>query len=276
MDIIREIKKKTPIAFKKIVRKFVLSNEAGRNLTVMDDDVFIVSYPKSGNTWTRFLIANLVYKNEKITFANIENKVPDIYQNTNRALLKLTHPRIIKSHEYFDPRYRRVICIVRDPRDIVVSYYHYMIKVRAFDEKYPISLFVERFLCGNLHPSLGVWGDNIGSWIGARDGDKNFLLLRYEDMLLNTTEELKKIVNFLGTQVSDSDIQNAVVSSSFDNMSLLEKRYSKDWKPISSSRIDKPFVRKGKAGAWEMDLSPEYAEMILKKWPVLMEKFNYL
>ena len=74
MEIIREIKKRTPIAFKKIVRKVVLSSYAGRNLTVMDGDTFIVSYPKSGNTWIRFLIAHLVYKNEENNFANIEKK----------------------------------------------------------------------------------------------------------------------------------------------------------------------------------------------------------
>ena len=274
MEIIREIKKRTPIALKKIVRKVVLSSYAGRNLTVMDGDTFIVSYPKSGNTWIRFLIAHLVYKNEEINFANIEKKVPDIYQNTDGALLKLTQPRIIKSHEYFDPRYNRVICIVRDPRDIVVSYYHHMIKIRVFEEGYPISLFVESFLNGELDP-FGSWGENVGGWVGAREGDTSFLLLRYEDMLINTVDELKKIAGFLGIQVSDNDLQNVVVSSSFDNMRSLEEKYSKDWLPTRSSRIDKSFVRSGKSGSWGADLSPEYAEIILKQWHTLMTKFNY-
>jgi hypothetical protein len=40
---------------------------AGRNLTVFPDDVFLTSYPRSGNTWTRFLIGNLIYQDEPVT-----------------------------------------------------------------------------------------------------------------------------------------------------------------------------------------------------------------
>ena len=87
--------------------------------------------------------------------------------------------------------------------------------------------------------------------------------------------ELKKIAGFLGIQVSDNDLQNVVVSSSFDNMRSLEEKYSKDWLPTRSSRIDKSFVRSGKSGSWGADLSPEYAEIILKQWHTLMTKFNY-
>ena len=49
----------------------------GRNLRVYPDDVFIVSYPKSGNTWTRFLIANLVYPEKNPDFSNINALLPD-------------------------------------------------------------------------------------------------------------------------------------------------------------------------------------------------------
>ena len=103
MDIIKAVKDKTPTALKNIIRHTVLPGSAGRGLTIRDDDIFIVSYPKSGNTWTRFLLGNLCYKDGTISFANIENKVPDIYKNTNRALLRLAGPRLLKSHEYFDP-----------------------------------------------------------------------------------------------------------------------------------------------------------------------------
>src|ERR1019366_2584136 len=91
---------------------------AGRAVQVLPDDIFLVSYPKSGNTWTRFLLGNLLNPDEGITFANVERKVPDIYAESKRTLKKAPRPRLIKSHECFDPRYRRVIYIVRDPRDL--------------------------------------------------------------------------------------------------------------------------------------------------------------
>src|SRR4051794_3610937 len=90
-------------------------NPAGRRLTVLPDDIFIVSYPRSGNTWTRFLIGNLLSPNSPVTFANVESRIPEIYLCTDQQLRELAKPRIMKSHEYFDPRYKKIIYLVRDP-----------------------------------------------------------------------------------------------------------------------------------------------------------------
>src|ERR671925_279845 len=109
--------------FKYASRILLGRRNAGRNLTVFPDDVFLVSYPRSGNTWTRFLIANLIYPSEPVNFANIESRVPEIYLWRDRDLRKLSRPRILKSHEYFDPRYKKTIYIARDPRDVAVSVY---------------------------------------------------------------------------------------------------------------------------------------------------------
>src|SRR5208337_5516979 len=93
---------------------------AGRTLAVRPDDTFLVSYPRSGNTWTRFLIANLLHPQEHVTFANIERQVPDAEAQSSRYMRGVPSPRIIKSHSYFHPRYPRVIYIVRDPRDVAL------------------------------------------------------------------------------------------------------------------------------------------------------------
>src|ERR1044072_8130331 len=95
-----------------------------------ENDVWIVSYPKSGNTWTRFLIGNLVASPEVVDWSNIERHVPDIYFNSDPQLGKLPRPRYFKSHEAYRPEYRRVVFIVRDPRDVAVSYYHFARKAK--------------------------------------------------------------------------------------------------------------------------------------------------
>src|SRR5271163_2666342 len=115
---------------------------AGRGVTVFPDDIFLVSYPKSGNTWTRFLLGNLMHTDCRITFSNVEQKVPDIYGASKNTLKKSPRPRLLKSHECFDPRYRRVIYVVRDPRDVAVSAYHYDRKCRNISDDFPVETYI--------------------------------------------------------------------------------------------------------------------------------------
>jgi len=163
----------------------------GRNLAVFPDDVFIVSFPKSGNTWTRFLIGNLISPNERADFSNINRLIPDPEAMTKREMNRAARPRFIKSHQYFDPRYPKIIYIVRDPRDVAVSQYHFHRKRRIIDDKYSIERFVTRFVAGETSP-YGSWGDNAASWLCTRYGNPSFLLLRYEDMLENTAREIAR------------------------------------------------------------------------------------
>src|SRR5215831_8538045 len=74
---------------------------AGRGLTVFPDDIYLVSYPRSGNTWTRFLVGNLLNPDQPVTFANIEGRIPEIYFGPDRILRHLPRPRVLKSHECF-------------------------------------------------------------------------------------------------------------------------------------------------------------------------------
>ena len=54
----------------------------------------------------------------------MEYIIPDIYKNTEKDLKVIKRPRVLKSHEYYDPRQKKLIYLVRDPRDVVISYYH--------------------------------------------------------------------------------------------------------------------------------------------------------
>ena len=132
---------------------------AGRNLTVFPDDVFLTSYPRSGNTWTRFLIGNLIYQDEPVTFANIESRLPEIYFNSDHYLRSLPRPRILKSHECFQPQYPRVIYIVRDPRDVAVSFYHHNVKAGNIADDYPMEAFIPRFIAAEFDARWGSWSD---------------------------------------------------------------------------------------------------------------------
>jgi len=115
---------------------------AGRNLRTFPDDTFIVSYPKSGNTWTRFLVASLIHNQEPMTFLKADKVIPSIDTQSRRYFKSLPRPRVIKSHFPFDPTYKRVIYIVRDPKDVAVSQYHYQIKRKVLQDGHPIDEWI--------------------------------------------------------------------------------------------------------------------------------------
>jgi hypothetical protein len=81
---------------KKVVKYVLGVDIAGRSLAVRPDDTFLVCYPRSGSTWTRFLIANLIHPGKAVTFANIEELIPDCEAHSSRYLKRLRGRRMIK------------------------------------------------------------------------------------------------------------------------------------------------------------------------------------
>lgn len=251
---------------------------AGRFLTVFPDDVFLVSYPRSGNTWTRFLIGNFVYQDEPVTFTNVESRIPEIYLSPDRVLRRLPRPRMLKSHECFDPRYKRIIYIVRDPRDVVISYYHYAVKINWIEPEYPIARFVPRLIDGEFDVRGGwaaSWSDHVMSWVCLRSASDGFLFLRYEDMIQDAERELGKVARFLKFPPTPERIARAVQLSSADHMRKLEKKEAQQWQLTQNTRQDKPFIRAAKSGNWENVLSPASVEAIESAWGEAMRSVGY-
>ena len=249
-------------------------HKPGRNLKVWPDDVFLISYPKSGNTWTRFLVANLAHPDTRADFSNINTMTPDTEGLSKRRLARLPRPRILKSHQYFDPRYKRIIYIVRDPRDVALSQFHFQRKRRVIGDDYPMEKFVARFVVGETSP-YGSWGENVASWVGPRQGQPDFLLLRYEDMLEDAGRELVKVAEFLKIQADRERIEKAVQRSTADEMRKLEKAQSMLWSTTRETRQDVPFVRAAKSGGWRGSLSNESVALIEHAWGPLMSHLGY-
>jgi Sulfotransferase domain len=246
----------------------------GRSLLILPDDIFLVSFPKSGNTWTRFLLANLRFPDQPATWANIDRLIPDPTGTAKRDFDRMPRPRIIKSHECFDPRYPRVVYIVRDPRDVVVSQYHYHRKIRRIEDDSPVETFVTRFLGGDTCPH-GSWGQNVGTWLSTSEGDPRFLLLRYEDLVADTAGELAKVVAFLHLPADPKQIAQAVERSSADRMRTLEKAQTDKNGLMRGSRTDLSFVRAAGSGGWRSDLPAPMVARIEAAWGPLMRHLGY-
>jgi Sulfotransferase domain len=260
--------------------RFALNYALGRqamakSVTSYDDDVWIVSYPKSGNTWTRFLIANLIAGGETVDWTNIERLVPDIYYNHDPALRSLPRPRYFKSHEAYRPSYRRVVLIVRDPRDVAVSYYHFVRKAKMMPADATVNDFMKKFLAGDIDP-YGNWGENVGSWLGARRGTADFIVVRYEDLLENAEAELARLAEMLGLAVDDNLLRHAVENSRADRMRELEKAQRGEHKILRSSGANIPFVRAAKSGQWRTELPPEAVRQIESTWGHVMHELGYI
>jgi hypothetical protein len=248
---------------------------AGRGLTVLPDDVFLVSYLRSGSTWARFLFGNLTQE-EAITFANVNRLVPLIYDFPDRILRGL--PRLLKSHECFDPRYPRVIHIVRDPRDVAVSFYYYNIKVGVLPDDYSIDEFVDRFLTARIvgyADRLGSWEDHTLSWLRLREGRPGYRRVRYEDLLSDAAGELTRLAPFLKINPDPETIGRAVTLSSAGHMRSLEQKQWKGWETTKNTRSDIPFVREAKSGSWQGKLSLAAAQKIETAWGSTMEELGY-
>lgn len=256
------------------VRHLLGLQRQGRNLVVFPDDVFLVSYPKSGNTWTRFLVANLAYPQEPVNFANINRLIPDPEALSKRVMRRLPRPRYIKSHQYFDPRYPKVVYVVRDPRDVALSQYHFHRKRRLVQDGAPVENFITRFVAGSTSP-YASWGENVAGWLATRQGHPSFLLLRYEDMMANGAQELAKLALFLGVDAGLPRLQQVVQRCSADQMRKLEQEQAHLWSSTQNTRQDVPFVREAKAGGWKSSLPESAVAEIEGAWGHIMQSLGY-
>ena len=235
------------------------------------NDVFLVSYPKSGNTWIRFILANLIKNSEDelIDFHTAINYIPEIGVH-NEVITMLQSPRLLKSHHTYDEKYPKVIYIIRDPRDVYVSYYHYLAK--SLPENTTFSDFIRM---KNLHPCK--WHEHVFSWL---EKTNVALFLKYEDILENPYDEILKIVNLLnevgGFNLQIDRIEHAIEKSSLSEMKRLEEKNGRPFKSEEAKQRASKFVRKGIKGDWKNHFSDLDQQYLIEEAGDLMKRFSYL
>lgn len=242
-------------------------NKKKNRARIYKDDTFIVSFPKSGNTWVRFILANLIYsKEEKITFHTAKKFIPD-YEVHLEDLKKLKRPRIIKSHSDFNSKFNKVIYILRDVRDVYISYYHYKKK------QLPDNTTLNSYIRTKEDNNKG-WNYHVNSWI--KNKSSNILIIKYEDLLDDTFGEIKKVVDFMSLSYSDEQISEAISKSTFESMKLIEKDYGRPFLTKEAKEKSTQFVRKGEKEQWKNVLCPSDNDYLIKLNKELMELFNYI
>lgn len=244
--------------------------KSGKFVFIKKNDLFIVSYPKSGNTWLRLIVANLHFGNAN--YNNIENLIPDIY-HTNESKFISKKLRIFKCHDHYDFRFGRAIYVVRDPREVIVSAYYFAIKIGVISKEYSRRKFVKEFLNGKFNSNFGSWYQHVGSWYGAKDN--NILFIKYEDLRKRPSSEILKIANFLKIKVRKSKISEIIKKTSFKTLQDQEDKYRVNWASLPKNDNEVKFFRNGKTNSWKNFLTKEENKKIKKMWERNMRIFNY-
>lgn len=266
------------LASPKATGRALLRASAARRLVIglrhrglAEQDVFLASYPKSGNTWLRHLVTYLVTREETdwqdrlLTLTHRVGKHP--------SLPKLTPDggRLIKTHELYRPEYRRAIVLLRDGRDVAVSEYHW---VRDYVGRAAKDLTFEEFLDAFLHGgtnAFGLWHKHAASWVdGPAKHGADVHLVRYEDLKRDPAGRLREIAGYLKLGADDELIDAALANGSVEAMRAKEQAY---W--AARGEPNKTFVRKAKAGGWRDVFTPELHDRFLRVAGDALAKCGY-
>jgi len=192
------------------------------------DDVFLASFPRSGNTWTQVMIAGIVYPPNTVnSLGDLADYIPDPNQRFT-IHNRYSTPRVVKTHQPYHQRegslnealYGKFIYVMRHPYKVMNSYYDFE-RFRAPHLFTTMGAFVEQVVMGGYH--FGNWGEHVLSWEYAAKKATS-LFLRYEDMTKDAIGTIKTIANFLGHPVDDAKAADIKHYSSQENMIEMDKR----------------------------------------------------
>ncbi|TCK28077.1 sulfotransferase domain-containing protein [Ancylobacter aquaticus] len=271
----------------------------------------IASYPKSGNTWLRAFLASHLRDGRPIDLNADLSEVPNLtsrslqdchagleHSDLSRqevALLRpLTSRRIAREQPGFykthdsnlvPPGARepaippdaidRVVCIVRDPRDVAVSAAaHFGWSLDDSVDRMADTAFCighsPRRLNANVEQWISSWSAHVESWLDA--GGVQLLMLRYEDLLADPLESFTQLCRFLDLDDTRHAVSRSLEESRFSALAGQEARGGFRERSRTSTA---PFFRAGKAGEWRTALPAVLAERVVGTHSRVMARVGY-
>ncbi len=278
--------------------------------------VWLASYPKSGNTWVRLFLKS--YLSDDIKEFSINQKRDDEFKIERFPNIKIFKDMQINYDNFFEIsknwitiqdrinlnnklnilKTHNAMCtvnknkftnkentlgaiyIVRDPRDVAVSFSYHMGKTlteivnNMIDKEYLISesdFMTEKKVSGST--LLSSWSNHYNSW-------KNYnsiksIIIKYEDLIRNTADKFYEIVLYLnklyGTKVDEKKILKSIELTNFKNLQNLEKEHG-----FEEITISKTFFREGKVGSWKKKLDERLSKKIENEFKNEMIELGYL
>ncbi|XP_064237173.1 sulfotransferase 2A1 isoform X3 [Aotus nancymaae] len=192
---------------------------------IKDEDVIIVTYPKSGTNWLAEILCLIHSKGDPkwIQSVPIWERSPWVETDIGYKILSEKEgPRLISSHlptqlfpkSAFSSK-AKMIYLLRNPRDVLVSGYFFWKQMTFVKKPKSWEQYFEWFCQG--HVIYGSWFDHIHGWTSMRE-KKNFLLLSYEELKKDTRRIVEKICQFLGKTLEPEELNLILKNSSFQAM----------------------------------------------------------
>ncbi|KAF4076019.1 hypothetical protein AMELA_G00225550 [Ameiurus melas] len=237
---------------------------------VQDDDVIAVTYPKSGTTWMQEILPLLLNGGDFTPVLTIPNwdRVPWLEESrTAQVIDKLSAPRAFVSHMHyhlmpssFFSSKAKVIYVTRNPKDVLVSSFHFHQMASFLHDPGNFEEFADKFLAGNVF--FGKWTDHVKSWRNTDLGDR-ILYITYEEMIQDLHGVLERISFFLGKHLNKDTLKHVTEHCEFKTMT---QNKMSNYTLVPQTVMDaqkSPFLRKGIVGDWRNHFSS-----------VLESKFN--
>lgn len=265
---------------------------------------WIASYPKSGNTWVRSLVASLQAGGGGVHLERLGKVVPNgavrawlegwvdldsecLNHAEMRALRTHAYRQaaarqscLLKVHDVFDPALfpadatLGTVYVVRDPRDVAPSWADHMgvdldtAIAQMADSGTTMSSNRSAFRSQTLQ-HYGSWSLNVQSWLDHAPGP--LLLLRYEDMLADPWREATRLATFLGLPADAASVERSVDACRFEALRSAEERDG-----FAERRtVQQRFFRQGRAGAWQSALQSQQAARLVAQHAAVMQRLGY-
>lgn len=231
-----------------------------RHQRLREPDVLLASYPRSGSTWLRFVLYEIL-TGEASSFDRVNGALRGLTDCRHGARLLPEEGRFIGTHEPYYTAYHRAVYLVRDVRDVALSEF-------AFEKNLGIArpsldLYLDEMLCGRKRH--GSWQHHVESWLDsplAARGD--LLFLQYEKLRQDSVNVFLELLDFLKVRRSREVVERALANNTLEHMREKEDRLYRQQnyssvprRPIKAVRPGGRFIRSGSVGGWRERLSRE-------------------